>query len=349
MMRFAPPRAVSAPALAKLSGRGLHTRAERSYSLTGTSVAEQSASPWLLVPSRSPFARRTEMLVSRPLAVTAAADSASSSSWIVAGLALAIALVLVLMLAVNLRGRRRLAVAAEKLAASEARLRELAETVPAGIFQTDAQGRRVFVNPRLADISGDADPEAIKDRPWLIHEDDESRVMTEWADAAVESSSMTTKFRIRRHDGEVRWVSVEARPLLDDNSAITGWVGSVVDITEETVAIADLRRFGEILEATPDLVAMVDTDGRFTYANAAARARFGIDSDEKMQSLRAVDVYAPGSRTLFFGEAVPTANRLGVWTGEVDLLLPDGTELPVSQVVVAHRRPDGSIDYYSSI
>ena len=38
-----------------------------------------------------------------------------------------------------------------------------------------------------------------------------------------------------------------------------------------------------------------------------------------------------------------------MWAGEVELLLPDGSEVPVSQVVVAHRRPDGSIDYYSSI
>jgi diguanylate cyclase (GGDEF)-like protein/PAS domain S-box-containing protein len=289
------------------------------------------------------------MLGSRTVAVVAASDSAAASSWIVAGLALAVVVILVLMLAVNRRGNRRLSAAAEQLAASEARMRELAETVPAGIFQTDAQGRRVFVNPRLAQISGDEHHDQIMERPWLIHEDDEQRVMTEWGDAAAASTTLNSKFRIRRADGSLRWVSVEARPLLDDAATITGWVGSVVDVTEETTAIADLRRFGEILEATPDLVAMVDTRGHFTYANASARARFGIDDEERMQSLRAIDVYAPAARTLFFGEAVPTANRLGVWSGEVDLLLPDGTELPVSQVVVAHRRPDGSIDYYSSI
>jgi diguanylate cyclase (GGDEF)-like protein/PAS domain S-box-containing protein len=113
--------------------------------------------------------------------------------------------------------------------------------------------------------------------------------------------------------------------------------------------VADLRRFSEILEATPDLVAMVDTDGRFTYANAAARTRFGIDAHGVLDDFRALDIYTPACRQLFFGEAVPTANRLGVWSGEVDLLMPDGEEIPVSQVLVAHRRPDGSIDYYSSI
>ncbi|HET7530015.1 MAG TPA: EAL domain-containing protein [Mycobacteriales bacterium] len=279
----------------------------------------------------------------------ATSTMSTTSSWIVAGCAVALVIVLVLLLLINRRDRRRLAATTEKLAASEARMRMLAETVPAGIFQTDAQGKRTYVNPRLVDITGDASTVEVLDRPWLVHEDDEQRVLDEWAAAAGALASYRSRFRIRRLSGEIRWVAVEARPLID-NDTITGWVGSVVDVTEETQAIADLRRFSEILEATPDLVAMVDTDGRFTYANAAARARFGIaDDDSEIRGVRAIDVYAPGSRALFFGEALPTANRLGVWSGEVELLLPDGAQVPVSQVVVAHRRPDGSIDYYSSI
>src|SRR4051812_20239830 len=278
----------------------------------------------------------------------ASSTISTTSSLIVAGLAVSVAVILVLLLLVNLRGRRRLAATTEQLAASEARLRQLAETVPAGIFQTDAEGRRVYVNPRLVDITGDASTKDTLNRPWLVHEHDEERVREEWATAHQAQASYRSRFRTRRTDGEIRWIAVEARPVIGDGD-VTGWVGSVVDVTEETQAIAELRRFGEILEATPDLVAMVDTHGCFTYANAAARARFGIGDDDEMRKMRAIDVYAPSARALFFGEALPTANRVGVWAGEVELLLPGGSEVPVSQVVVAHRRPDGSIDYYSSI
>ena len=281
--------------------------------------------------------------------VAAASNVASVSPWVIAAIALVAVIVLVTLLWLNRRDRRRLAATTEKLADSEARLRELAETVPAGIFQTDAQGRRLYVNPWLAEITGDPSPEQAIGRSWLIHEEDEQRVLAEWARASAGLSSYASRFRIRRANGAIRWVAVNARPLIDDARTITGWVGSVVDVTEETQAIGELRRFSEILEATPDLVAMVDTEGRFTYANASARARFGVSTDEEVRRLRAVDVYAPSSRSLFFSEALPTANRLGVWSGEVELLMPDGGQVPVSQVVVAHRRPDGSIDYYSSI
>src|SRR4051812_43107923 len=278
----------------------------------------------------------------------ASSTISTTSSWIVAGLAIAVAVVLVTLLVLNRRDRRRLAATTEQLAASESRLRQLAETVPAGIFQTDAEGQRLYVNPRLVDITGDTSTKDVLDRPWLIHEDDEQLVRDDWAKAHRQGAPYQSRVRIRRTSGEIRWVAVEAQPMVTD-ATVTGWVGSVVDVTEETQAIAELRRYSEILEATPDLVAMVDTHGGFTYANAAARARFGIADDEDIQRLRAIDVYAPSSRALFFGEALATANRLGVWSGEVELLLPDGSEVPVSQVVVAHRRPDGSIDYYSSI
>jgi diguanylate cyclase (GGDEF)-like protein/PAS domain S-box-containing protein len=287
----------------------------------------------------------TTTLAARDLAL----DAASVSSWVVVGASLAAIVTLVWLLLLNLRARRSLAETTARLAESEARMRRLAETVPAGIFQTDAQGRRLFVNPKLAEITGDSSTREVSDRPWLVVAEDEPRVYEEWAAAAAARTAYVSRFRIRRMDGQIRWVAVEAQPLLDDSSEVTGWVGSVLDVTEETQAIADLRRFSEILEATPDLVAMVDTNGGFTYANAAARARFGIANDEAMRGLRFIDVYARGSRALFLGEALPTANRHGVWSGEIDLLMPDGSEVPVSQVVVAHRRPDGSIDYYSSI
>src|SRR3954453_23011105 len=278
----------------------------------------------------------------------ASSTISTTSSLIVAGLAVAVAVVLVLLLLLNRRDRRRLAATTEQLAASEARMRRLAETVPAGIFQTDAQGKRLYVNPRLVDITGDTSTKDALDRPWLIHEDDEQQVRDDWARAHEQQASYQSRFRIRRSSGEIRWVAVEVRPIVSD-ATVTGWAGSVVDVTEETQAIGELRRFNEILEATPDLVAMVDTHGGFTYANAAARTRFGIADDDQMRQMGAIDVYAPSSRALFFGEALPTANRIGGWAGEVELLLPDGSEVPVSQVVVAHRRPDGSVDYYSSI
>jgi len=264
--------------------------------------------------------------------------------------AFAAVIVLAAILGVSRRDRKRLAATTAMLAESESRLRMMAETVPAGIFHIDNEGRRLYVNPKLTEITGDPTTSPGDARAWLVYEPDMPMLQAEWRAAAAAKTDAHVTFRIRRMtDGAVRWIHVDARPLLDADGRVASWVGSTVDVTDETTATADLRRFGEILEATPDLVAMVDTQGGLTYANAAARARFGVVTDDEVLKLQAIDLYAPSSRARFISEALPTANRVGVWTGEVDLLLADGSEVPVSQVVVAHRRPDGSIDYYSSI
>jgi len=260
------------------------------------------------------------------------------------------AAVLAVLLVLNYRARRRLAETTARLGESESRLRQLAETVPAGIFHMGADFGRIYANPRLVEITGDPVAEPGEPRTWLVYDEDLPVVMSAWSSGAAARRDVHVTFRIRRMtDGALRWVTVDARPVLDAAGELTGWIGSTVDVTDETKSVGELRRFSEILEATPDLVAMVDVHGGFTYANGAARALFGITTDDEMRKLRAIDVYAPAAQTRFLSEALPIANSAGVWSGEIELLLPNGTELPVSQVVVAHRRPDGSINYYSSI
>jgi diguanylate cyclase (GGDEF)-like protein/PAS domain S-box-containing protein len=246
--------------------------------------------------------------------------------------------------------RRRAAARVAGLEATQAQLRQLTDTVPAGIFHVGPGGDRLYVNPQLVEITGDTTREPGGPRMFLVHEDDRAFLQSAWETAGVGRRDVHVTFRIvRRSDGQLRWLHVDAEPLLGLDGAVESWVGSAIDVTEETRSVGALRRYSEILEATPDLVAMVDTQGRFTYANAAARSLFGISSDEQMRTLRAIDVYAKPARPKFLGDALPTANRFGVWRGEIDLLMPDGSEVPVSQVVVAHRRTDGSIEYYSSI
>jgi diguanylate cyclase (GGDEF)-like protein/PAS domain S-box-containing protein len=279
-----------------------------------------------------------------------AGTSAHAPLWIVAIAALIAVGILGWLLVRNRQARRRLADTTERLRESESRLRQLADTVPAGIFQVAPDGRRLYVNPRLVEITGDPTPAAGEARVWVVYEEDLPELTRHWGAATDAKSNVHVTFRIRRmSDAQLRWVQVDATPVIDSDGAIASWIGSTVDVTDQTNMTANLRRFSEILEATPDLVAMTDTQGLFIYANAAARARFGISLDEDVQQVRAMDVYSPASRERFLTEALPVANRQGVWAGEVDLLLPDGTSVPVSQVLVAHRRPDGSIDYYSSI
>ena len=47
--------------------------------------------------------------------------------------------------------------------------------------------------------------------------------------------------------------------------------------------------------------------------------------------------------------AIPTAIREGKWAGESTFVSHDGREVPVSQVIVAHKDENGSPSYLSTI
>ncbi|MDQ1687976.1 MAG: hypothetical protein QOK42_951 [Frankiaceae bacterium] len=135
---------------------------------------------------------------------------------------------------------------------------------------------------------------------------------------------------------------------------VTGWL--LVALNAERRAgrqtageYGERARLGEVVEATPDLVLMITADGHPLYANAAARQLLRLTPDGDLPTTMAIDYYAPRDRIRFLREAMPAADRDGVWNGEMTFLLPGGTELAVSQVLVAHRRANGTVDHYTSI
>ena len=107
-------------------------------------------------------------------------------------------------------------------------------------------------------------------------------------------------------------------------------------------------RLVQILEATSDYVCMTDLAGTITYLNAAGRRLIGKPDSEGVG--RPVgEIHPAWARELIEREGTPAASRAGVWNGETAILGADGTEIPVSQVIIAHRGPNGEIRFFSTI
>src|SRR5438552_10554513 len=113
------------------------------------------------------------------------------------------------------------------------------------------------------------------------------------------------------------------------------------------VAEEERARLVQILEATSDYVCMTDPSGTVSYLNAAGRKLIGAPSGSVGRS--AGEIYPSWARELIEREGTPVASSAGAWTGETALLGADGTEIPVSQVIIAHRGPDGQIRFFSTI
>jgi diguanylate cyclase (GGDEF)-like protein/PAS domain S-box-containing protein len=112
--------------------------------------------------------------------------------------------------------------------------------------------------------------------------------------------------------------------------------------------VQQLAAFKAVLDATTDFVAIADLDGRPLYLNRALCAFLGVQGGD-VDGGNVVDLLTARSRARYLEEAVPALHQVGRWRGEFAWARPGGGEAVVSQVLIAHRSPDGQIDRVSSI
>ncbi|MDZ7891567.1 MAG: PAS domain S-box protein [Rhodoferax sp.] len=150
---------------------------------------------------------------------------------------------------------RRLHVEAQKtaqtLAEDELHFRALSEVSPLGVFATDAQGACTYTNSRWQEIYGLDFHQSLRDG-WMeaLHPDDRAAVLTEWQQTAQKRLEFDAEFRISRGDGEVRTVRTRTRANQDESGRVTGYVGSVEDITERKRKDDALRQSEQRLQRT---------------------------------------------------------------------------------------------------
>ncbi|MBF0182279.1 MAG: PAS domain S-box protein [Magnetococcales bacterium] len=139
--------------------------------------------------------------------------------------------------------------AEQALFQSRERLRTLLETSPVGVFETDATGACQYVNDQWLKIAGITHDEAMGDG-WTrtLHPEDRKRVCQEWANTVREKRPLELEFRLQRPDGAISHVLGMARALRDHTGEVTGFVGSIIDITERKLAVAELAHYQTHLE-----------------------------------------------------------------------------------------------------
>ena len=98
-----------------------------------------------------------------------------------------------------------------------------------------------------------------------------------------------------------------------------------------------------LVEATPGLVMISNSRGQLLYMNGMGRHMLRMEPDESILLLTVYDFYSPRSCDLLLDEAIPACLHAGFWRGEMVLIDSQQSEIPVSQVLIAHRvrEPNG--------
>jgi len=146
----------------------------------------------------------------------------------------------------QLRAARAAAEAQQKLAEEQSRTRFILNNLPVFIWTATPDGQRDFFNPRWLDFTGKPLAEE-QGEQWLadLHPDDRERVRTQWQAAVAAGSPYQVEYRLRRHDGEYRWILSRAQPRHDAEGRIDLWVGGATDIHDQKMMVQEILESNE--------------------------------------------------------------------------------------------------------
>ena len=214
----------------------------------------------------------------------------------------------------------------ERLLESESRFRTVADSAPVLIWMAGVDKRCTFFNKPWLDFTGRTADQEMGDG-WTagVHPEDLARCVNGYAGAFDARRPFVLEYRLRRHDGEYRWVSDHGVPRYDTQGRFAGYIGSCEDITERLRAE---EKFRQVFEAAPSAMIMVDEGGRIVLANAQAETLFGYSREEL--NGESIEILVP----------LPLRHRHSLWRKEFRDQ-PEARAMGAGRNVLA-RRKDGA-------
>src|SRR5438876_522744 len=169
-------------------------------------------------------------------------------------------------------------IAEEELRESEARFRTVADSAPVLIWMSGPDKLCTFFNKGWLDFTGRTMEQELG-KGWTegVHADDLDHCLEVYENSFNARQPFTMEYRLRRNDGDYRWVLDNGIPRFAHDGAFLGYIGSCIGITERKLAE---EKFRLVIDAAPNAMIMVDSAGVISFANAPAATVFGYSLSE---------------------------------------------------------------------
>lgn len=211
---------------------------------------------------------------------------------------------------------------------SEQMFRGLSETCPVGIFHTDAQGGCIYTNPQWQEIFGLSLQESLG-QGWTrgLHPDDRAAVFEVWDAVSRKGSDFDMHFRVVRPDGRVVPVRARGRAIRLPGGAPGGYVGSIVDLSDEVAIRRALQDSNDFLARAEQIAGVggwrLDLRTRELLWTGQTRRIYELPADYQPRGDEHVRFFSPEAQQLIRRTVVACRDSGESW----DLQLPMTTAL----------------------
>jgi PAS domain S-box-containing protein len=140
--------------------------------------------------------------------------------------------------------------AEEVLRESEARFRLVANSAPVMIWMSGLDKKPTYFNQLWLEFSGLSETELLNGLGGIVHPEDYERGLDVYCGAFDQRQPFRKECRLRRHDGQYRWMLDVGVPRFHQDGSFAGYIGSCIDITEHKLAehaLSDMTR--KLIEA----------------------------------------------------------------------------------------------------
>jgi PAS domain S-box-containing protein len=211
---------------------------------------------------------------------------------------------------------------------SEARFRELADTTPALMWTTDADGHITFVNEGWLRYTGRTLEEELGDTfAMSAHADDRAELLARWRESFRRREEFRFEYRLMHaQSGGHRWVLEVGTPRFAGGE-FAGYVGTSTDIHERRAMEEALRlseaSFRDLADTAPVMIWTTDTDGLVTFVNEGWMRFTGTTLDEELGASWSLGVHLDDVEEMLASWHAALAGR-NVWEYEYRLMSSGG-------------------------
>jgi diguanylate cyclase (GGDEF)-like protein/PAS domain S-box-containing protein len=232
---------------------------------------------------------------------------------------------------------------------SQARFKALADNASALVWMAGTDRLCHYFNKVWLDFTGRS-AELEMGNGWAqgVHPDDLQRCLDSYVRAFDARKEFSMDYRLRRFDGEFRWLTDHGVPRYDDQGSFVGYIGTCIDITERKQMEASLRLTASVFAHAHKGISIADADGNIVDVNQEFSRITGYSRD---------DVIGRNSRILksgrqskeFYVEMWRELLESGHWSGEVWNRHKNGEEYPENLTISAVRDEQGQVQQFMAL